>query len=136
MLDNRAKAAAMLSSGKSSVRVVDQNGGVHRVLGKDEQTPDDVADLGSKLMQLQEQLSQLIESQVRVTSANVAALAVQVEGMAARLDGVLKIVEAAAAGQKRFEADLSRLIAVMKMPIKPVYNDNGIIIGGVRVEKL
>jgi len=135
MLSDTVRSVAELAGGKPA-RVVDPAGGVHRVLGASEESPEAALDISKRVLDLQEQLGRLLESQVRVTSSNVAALAVQVEGMAARLDGVLKLVEAAASGQEKFERDLGRLVAIMKMPVEPIYNDKGLIVAGVRVDRV
>lgn len=77
-----------------------------------------------------------LDEQVRATVATVALLAERVQQLTEQLGSAIELVDTAARCHATFADDLAEFSRVLMLPVVPVYNAKGVLIGSRRVEKL
>jgi hypothetical protein len=83
--------------------------------------------------------TQLLERDAQ-TRATVTQVVANVESVLARVDETTNVVKSAlsdvAAGQNKIADGMQHIASTLSLPVKPVYDDQGKLVGAQRVKKL
>lgn len=122
------RVAALASAGiNHRIRVSDIDGKVYDLIPGLDETP-------ARLTA--EQRFEELDTQLRTTMSMVNALALKLDSISERLESMLTVLQGAVAGQARFSESADRLAEALNMPIEPIYDANGKLIGARRVPHL